>query len=175
MRDTKYLNPSDGANLFERRIIDDTRVATVESPSFEVHGLDPNKPRKLILIYPELNLGAAITLTGDEKAPLTVQLKCAGSVTGKVLDISGKPIQEGRIIPVYSDPLSSEMMSEVWRRGLTPWVDGTNGNFHIEAVVPGMPFSLFVYNTQSTLAKEDAPRLFQPPKAGETVDLGRVR
>ncbi len=166
MPSAKDVNTQDGVMQM--------RVITVEVPTFEVHGLAPNKPRQLILIYPELDLAAAITLTGEEKSPLTVQLKRTGSVTGHVLDTSGKAIQDGRIAPVYSDSLGAEMHAAVRLRCAIPTVDTHNGNFHIEGLVPGMQFRLGVY-TQSPLSNQDAQRLFDPPKAGETVDLGRIR
>jgi hypothetical protein len=64
----------------------------LDSASFTVRGLNPRSTRNVYFYHAKSELGKILTLRGDEKEPLTVQLEPYGSVVGRLLDKKGKPV-----------------------------------------------------------------------------------
>ncbi len=60
------------------------------------------EPRRLFLSTADRKLAATVTVNNKETGPVTVQLKPTGTMTGRVVDHDGKPI-EGATFQVLSD------------------------------------------------------------------------
>jgi len=91
----------------------------LESPSFEVHSLDPSKPRRVIVKHAGRKLVGSVDLKGDEVSPITVRLQPWGTITGRIVDDDGVP-----------------------RSGLdvSGVAIGHDGTFRIEGLVPGLKY-----------------------------------
>src|SRR5262249_21390577 len=70
---------------------------TLEQATATVVGLDVERPRPVTFLHPDRKLAAAVTLKGDEEGPVQVRLEPWGTITGRMLDETGKPIAGARI------------------------------------------------------------------------------
>jgi RNA polymerase sigma factor (sigma-70 family) len=68
---------------------DDERL---DSASFTVTGLNPQRSRDLFFHHGGKGLGKVLTIRGDETEALTVQLDPCGSVTGRMVDSGANPV-----------------------------------------------------------------------------------
>ncbi len=62
-----------------------------ESPTIEIHALDPSKPRRVTITHAARKLVGSVYVKGDETGPLTVRLQPWGTITGRVIDDEGRP------------------------------------------------------------------------------------
>jgi RNA polymerase sigma factor (sigma-70 family) len=68
-----------------------------DSGKFTVENVDPRVPPVLIFSHKEKNLALRLEVRGDEKGPLTARLRPGGKLTGRVLDVEGRPLANARI------------------------------------------------------------------------------
>jgi protocatechuate 3,4-dioxygenase beta subunit len=130
--------------------------------TFMVKGVNPRRARELLFIDKDRKHGAFLTLKGEIKEPLTIQLEPCGSVTGRLLDQDGEPVV-GSVVrldvesPYDSAPAKVKTDKE--------------GRFRFEGIVPGQrhqarfgppPFGQYLYK----------PFTLKP---AETKDLGDER
>ena len=59
--------------------------------SFEVHALDPSKPRRVVVMHEGRKLIGTALLKGTEAGPVTIKLQPWGSVAGRIVDDEGRP------------------------------------------------------------------------------------
>jgi hypothetical protein len=124
---------------------------TLERASFVVEGLGPNRPRELCFYHKESGLGKVLTLQGGESKELSVQLAPCGTVSGRVVDRTGKPIA-GKDFNFVCD-----------RHGLRVGVrTDRDGRFRAH-LVPGLVF-------RPSVARGPVIQL----ESGQTRDLGDV-
>jgi hypothetical protein len=57
-----------------------------------VYALDPERPRLVVCHHPGRGLAGALTVRGDEKDAPVIRLRPTGAVTGRVLDLEGRPV-----------------------------------------------------------------------------------
>jgi RNA polymerase sigma factor (sigma-70 family) len=113
-----------------------------DSPRFQVHALDPSRPRRVTITHPGRKLIGSVYLKGDEAGPLTVRLQPWATLAGRIVDDEGKPrgrlelhglgfFSTGSILPVRLD-----------EQGLLPEDVriGRDGRFRIEGLVPGLKY-----------------------------------
>jgi RNA polymerase sigma factor (sigma-70 family) len=108
-----------------------------ESPTIEIHALDPSKPRRVIVTHAGRKLIGTAYLKGDEAGPMNIQLQPWGTITGRVVADDGQPLKGldihslGGIFPKRPDV-----------QGILP--DdvrvGSDGRFRAERLVPGLKY-----------------------------------
>jgi RNA polymerase sigma factor (sigma-70 family) len=60
------------------------------SPTIEIHGLDPSRPRRVTVTHGGRKLIGSIELKGDEASPVTIRLQPYGTITGRIVDEDGR-------------------------------------------------------------------------------------
>jgi RNA polymerase sigma factor (sigma-70 family) len=69
----------------------------LETTSFLVEGLNPQRTRELSFHHKEKGLGKFLTIRGEETKTLTVQLEPCSEVIGRVMNRAGRPVPGVRI------------------------------------------------------------------------------
>jgi hypothetical protein len=152
------------------------------SSSVEVHGLDPSKPRRVVVMHEGRKLIGTALVKGTETGPVTIKLQPWGSVAGRIVDDEGRPRKAMFIgSPGGSDnphPETHDILpGSDWNNGVRV---GDDGRFLIEGLVPGLKYSanartgfeaygdLFVDMTVAPGEAKDLGDLkVQPPKKSE--------
>jgi RNA polymerase sigma factor (sigma-70 family) len=143
-------------------------IIRLASGSFTARALDPKQPRPLVFRHDERKLTAVVVARGDERGPLTVRLRPAGSVTGRLLDEDGQPFRGVRIDVRYAD---GQFGPGYYFPFLKP-TSGDDGRFRIDGLLPGVVHDLAARD-DNTLFGNLARGLKLEP--GETRDLGEVK
>jgi RNA polymerase sigma factor (sigma-70 family) len=142
------------------------------TPQFTVMGMTSDRPRHLLFLHKEKKLAGSLLLKGNEKAPLTVTLQPAGTITGRLVDEDGQPQGGARL--GFTGPRRRVGDKEVLEIGSHPTQEFTtnpDGTFRIEGLAPGLKYHLARYEANKrTMLAEDL--MLEP---GETKDLGDVR
>jgi hypothetical protein len=144
-----------------------------DSPTIEVHALDPSKPRRVTIAHAGRKLIGSVYLKGDETGPLTVRLQAWGAITGRIIDDEGQP-RSG--IGLWSagglEPRAEHGMLPGGDRGEGVWI-GPDGRFRFEGLVPGLKYGASVMDGVIILIGE----LFQDVAVapGEMKDLGDLK
>jgi hypothetical protein len=145
-----------------------------ESPAFEIHGLEPSKPRRVIVTQPERKLLGSVYLRGDEASPLTIRLQPWGTIIGRIVDDEGKP--RGGLRLSSADGSYPERPDV---QGILPGGNhnagiriGGDGRFRVEGLVPGLRYGASASDQMSLFGE-----LFQDLTVGpgEIKDLGDMK
>ena len=152
------------------------------SSSFEVHALDPSKPRRVVVMHEGRKLIGTALVKGNETGPVTIKLQPWGSVAGRIVDDEGQPRRRcSSAAPTASDNKHPEthdiLPGSDWNQGVRV---GDDGRFLVEGLVPGLKYSanartgfeaygdLFVDVTVAPGEAKDLGDLkVQPPKKTE--------
>jgi RNA polymerase sigma factor (sigma-70 family) len=120
-----------------------------KTADFTVVDLKPDEPRLLQFLHLEKKLAGSVVMRGDEKAPVTVKLGPAGTLTGCFVTTDGKPLGDLEIFCLTSGPVASPDIREKpdvtagsFPRG--PRTD-KDGKFRIEGLAPGLKYRLGVF------------------------------
>jgi RNA polymerase sigma factor (sigma-70 family) len=138
-----------------------------------VYALDPEKPRRLVLLHPERQLAAVVTLRGDEKGPLTVRLGRTGTLLGRLLDQDGQLISGASVAALYEGQVGNDLARELRRRYELPRTDD-QGRFRLTGIVPGSKFDLGFVKGRERLKPETQLEI-KPLAAGKSLNLGDIR
>ena len=142
-----------------------------------VYALNPDKPRAMAFFHAEKKLGGTATVRGDERGPVVVKLAPLGQVSGRLFDADDKPLK-GVEVSLGADlqmKSGGELDRVVAPRGKPVRTD-KDGRFHIEGVVPGLKFVLFlqakapVFGGVASLAVRQVQ-----VKPGEKLNVGDLR
>jgi RNA polymerase sigma factor (sigma-70 family) len=140
-----------------------------ESPIFEVHGLDPPKPRRVTITHAGRKLIGTAYLRGDEAGPQTVRLQPWATITGRVVDDDGQPHRGLSILSI--DGIFPKRPDV---QGILPGEVriGRDGRFHVERLVPGLRYGALATDNARLYGE-----LFRDLAAapGEVKDLGDLR
>jgi RNA polymerase sigma factor (sigma-70 family) len=82
---------------------------TLPAATFTATALNPQHPRTLIFYHEERKLAAHVVLRGDEKEPVSVRLQPVGTLTGRVVDPEGKPVEGAKVRLEYRDAAGKRM------------------------------------------------------------------
>ncbi len=140
-----------------------------ESPKFEIHALDPSKPRRVIVTHLGRKLIGTAYLKGDEARPVNIQLQPWGTITGRVVDDDGQPLKG---LDIHSIDGIFPKRPDV--QGILP--DdvrvGSDGRFRVERLVPGLR-----YGASATDRMALRGELFRDVTVapGEMKDLGDLK
>jgi hypothetical protein len=119
----------------------------------------------------EKQLAGLLMIQGDEKGPLTIQLKPWAVVSGRLVTSDGQPRPNAELtLERYGDKLSDP--STGYHRNRSFHTD-KHGKFRIDALVPGVKYTMTYKNDKGRLAGiifEDLVLKF-----GETKELGDVQ
>ncbi|HEY7427247.1 MAG TPA: sigma-70 family RNA polymerase sigma factor [Gemmataceae bacterium] len=132
---------------------------TLPNEKFNVHGVNPLRPRCLYFIQDTRRLIGSVEVNGTETKPLIMRLQPWAGVRGRLLDKEGNPL---RNIKVFG----SEFLAE---KGQTD----EQGRFRLDGLVPGLRYDLHFAEARSALS--DTLRKGFVGKPGEVFDLGEMR
>jgi len=116
-------------------------IFRVAKPSCTIYALGPDPPRRVCVLHPERRLAASITLTGEERGPVTVRLAASASIGGRALDSDGQPIADALVQINYARRSASEILRFA-RLGQAPMRTDRDGRFQVENIMPGERFAL---------------------------------
>jgi RNA polymerase sigma factor (sigma-70 family) len=180
------------APRYQTRFLEQPLYQKLETAEFMVYGLDPRKPRALILIHPEKGLGKVQLLRGDESGPLTARLEPLGALSGRAIDAEGRPWEglqvtvslnldstDRKTLPyeaLTSGPFIATRKNELFDRSGTT---DSDGKFRVEGLLPGLRYEIQPL-VPGVRGVTDAKRPFAVQrdltvKVGETKDLGDLR
>ncbi len=135
-----------------------------------VYALDPEQPRRLMLLHLEKKIGGSVTVRGDEKEPVVVRLVPLGTVKGRFVEVDGGPLAGADISLNFQDRIGSELYRFMDLKGVGARTD-KEGHFTLTGVVPGVKFGLQTRTGDTYYAGE--PRIGQiEVEPGKTLDLG---
>ncbi len=139
-----------------------------------LYQLEPGKPRLIVFYHLGSKLAGALTLKGDEKAPIVAKLAPAASIKGRLLDADGNPLIGVAVSVLYRQRVASEVHNVVHRARLV--VTNRNGEFLVDELIPEQKFELsFQFGKRKF---ERTPKLTNPAievKSGEVRDLGAIK
>jgi len=145
-----------------------------QSPTIEIHALDPSQPRRVIVKHVGRKLIGSVYLKGDETGPLTIRLQPYGTITGRIVDEDGRP--RGGVGIMSAGGLMPERPAE---RGILPGGSvgggiriGRDGRFRVEGLVPGLKYGASA-SDESNYFGELFHDLTVTP--GELKDLGVIQ
>jgi RNA polymerase sigma factor (sigma-70 family) len=155
----------------------------MRTASFKAGGLAPQKPRALVFIHPEKKLARVHMLRGDEAGPLKVQLQPLGTLTGRIVDAGGKPLEGLKVSAQMSTKqedskhLPAEILFDypAWSK-LTNGKATTDreGKFRIEGLVPGLKYFLNVKRGREFLPYTRENLVVESGKARDLGDLKEI-
>ena len=141
-----------------------------ESPKIEIHALDPSKPRRMIVTHLGRKLIGTAYLKGDEPGPVNIQLQPWGTITGRVVNDEGQPLNR---VQIYSINGIFPKRPDV--QGILPDDVRTNsvGRFRADRLVPGLEYGA----TASDFLMTRRGDLFRDVTVapGEVKDLGDLK
>ncbi len=134
-----------------------------ESPTIEIHALDPSKPRRVIITHVGRKLIGTAYLKGDEASPLTIRLQPWGTITGRIIDDEGQPLRRLQILNI-----DGSFPKRPAEQGILPGDVrlGSDGRFRAERLVPGLKYGA---------SGLDQPRLYGELFRDVTVAPGEVK
>ena len=149
-------------------------IYPLESPSFEVHALDPSKPRRVTVTHEARKLVGSVFLNGDEAGPITIKLQPWGTVAGRIIDEEGRP-RKG----LGLSSLGGSQPKEPESHGILPngdWSNGillgADGRFRVEGLIPGLKYGASVVNGSMQIGELFKDLDVAP---GEVKDLGDLK
>ncbi len=153
------------------------RAATV--PITKLH---PTRSRRITFFKKDRKLIGFLLARGDGEKPYTVRLKPWATVTGRIVDENGNPLEEKQRQPLVNAAavvLAPNAKLEIATRddphaGTLPDTGADEkGRFRIERLVPGLRYSCDLYREAGWYAGVAFENLVLEP--GETRDLGDIR
>ena len=144
-----------------------SRKTDLRAASFPLTGLHPDRVQRLTFIKDDRQLIGFLPARGDGETPYTVRLEPWGTVTGRILDASGKPLP-GAYVSVEADGTGFSLQ--------TGGDADAQGRFRAERVIPGLSYSAAIYHDTveyAPLAGMPLQKLVLRP--GEVRDLGDIR
>jgi RNA polymerase sigma factor (sigma-70 family) len=155
----KVLDP-DGKPLNGVRVagLKDMGYWSNSDAEFTVESLQPNKPRLLQFEHDGRKLSGSLSLSGNEKGPLSIRLQPWGTLTGRLITTQGEPLDGARI-----------------SCGALSVQTGKDGRFRIEGLAAGLKYDLFITKGFYVRYVEGSEPKGLTIKAGETKDLGELK
>ncbi|MEX0713212.1 MAG: M56 family metallopeptidase [Pirellulales bacterium] len=160
-----------------------TPDGALPTASAELVGIGESKHRILWLTHESRKLGAMVeVMAGDfqDGQPLKIVLEPCATLSGRVVDSAGKPIQGAwgfaQAIPVrhFDDEpayrgatATFQFQPPPWQQRVTFHRTDKNGRFQIDLLPPGITYELTIGFDRQSLKKT-----IPPPEAGALVDLG---
>lgn len=138
----------------------------LEDASFTVRNVDPLKPRRVQFLHSERKLAGSVTVQGDEAGPINVKLEPWATITGRIVDTVGDPLESASVASDEGDEKQLGAMP-----GHFDFAADTEGRFKIEGLAPRLPYNLRVELPRRSLGVVVKDLQLSP---GETKDLGEL-
>jgi hypothetical protein len=143
---------------------------TQPTAEFTVYGVKDREIRMIMAMHEEKHLAGLLPLKGDEKGRLVLKLQPWGAVAGRLISSDGEPLRGVDVmIERFDDKVFDPLVGYLKDRFFQTDKDG---KFYIEALVPGMKYTMAVMVKGQFIgfAFDDLQ-----VKPGETKDLGDVQ
>jgi beta-lactamase regulating signal transducer with metallopeptidase domain/protocatechuate 3,4-dioxygenase beta subunit/5-hydroxyisourate hydrolase-like protein (transthyretin family) len=151
----------------------------------EIVAIQPGEQRKLFFFDRGRNLAGATTVDEHTKDGLTVQLRPAGSIRGRLVDAEGQPINDATVTADY-DKLSANPDAAIWpahpelRSSADQIPVDSEGRFRLDGIAPGWKYSAWAVaprKMQGQMTSRGIGRVFDDLtlQPGEDRDLGDIR
>ncbi|OJW26733.1 MAG: hypothetical protein BGO49_18330 [Planctomycetales bacterium 71-10] len=149
------------------------RTGPLPTADFRVERLIPHAPRVVEGTHVEKKLAGGVVVGPDEAGPVTLKLEPWGAVTGRVVDVAGRPVAAWPLqcpIP-YRNPRHD--LGGI-HRPIAP--TDAEGRFRIEGLAPGRKYTFisWVRQPDGNGGREVVVAKDVVVKAGESRDLGDV-
>jgi predicted alpha/beta-hydrolase family hydrolase len=144
-----------------------------EKSACALHVLDPEIPRQVVFYHPGRQLAGRLTVRGDEKEPPVVRLAPTGTVTGRVLDLDGRPLPGADVHLWSPDDTVRDLFRLAESKG-EPVRTDKDGRFRLGGLVPDMKLGFQIYRGKTFLVSEPRVGPLQVGP-GKTQDLGDFR
>jgi RNA polymerase sigma factor (sigma-70 family) len=128
----------------------------LRTAEFKAVGLSAARPRLLCFAHSGKKLAGSVVVRGDEKGPVTVQLRPWAAVSGRLLDADGKPMANAYLTFTAVPPTKPDQprpldtgLHVIERWGGKPTLDpntDAEGRFRAESLVPGLKYNLALYD-----------------------------
>jgi RNA polymerase sigma factor (sigma-70 family) len=125
-----------------------SRPQELPGAELTILSLAPPEPRVLAGWHLGRKLAGALTVRGDEPAPVLLKLQPAGSLVGRVVDAEGRPVAGAHLAYGYRDDKGKEMNLFNANTELPPTTTGPDGRFRIEGLVPGLGARVRIYGVE---------------------------
>jgi protocatechuate 3,4-dioxygenase beta subunit len=164
----------------------------LEQSTFTATGLQPQRARAMVFLHKDRRLGAVAEVRGDPDKPFTVMLRPLGSLTGRLVDDTGTPLAERRVVVLlaldskkYENlPWEYHYLFDAFNLHAGSWRGFTgrdattdkDGRFRIDGLIPGESYNLHAGVgdiERKGNVSHHKPKLTVGP--GEEKDLGDMR
>ncbi len=172
-REVRVLDP-DGKLLEGATVEGEGEVveATATPGIMTISGLVPARPKRLHFRHSGRKLAGLLVARGDEPEPYTVRLQPWAAITGRLVDAQGRPRVGAQLMIGEQDvPRDDRVVRDIYS---TVDTDG-QGQFRIEGLVPGRPYSALVPARAKVVRALGIVFDRIELKPGEVRDLGDVR
>jgi hypothetical protein len=159
-------------------------MKTLADGTFEVLGLERDRPRQLIFAHKGRRLVGSTIIKGEDsasEAPLVVTLGPPAAIAGRLVDEDGLPIAGASLgtltITIDGDNLPPEGPDSMWPDGETV-TSGADGRFRIDGLKPGVRTNHGVSFANRPGYWGDTGKALRDivvSKAGEVRDLGDIK
>jgi hypothetical protein len=152
----------------------------LRAATFPLTRLHPDRARRITFIKSDRQLIGFLLARGDDEALYTVRMRPWGTVTGRIVDESGKALPIGKRGRNWESPPTLSMVNEGIVTNADPEVGvhdsvatDAEGRFRIDRLVPGQRYSAQIYRGTGDLAGTAFKNLVVRP--GEVRKLGDIR
>jgi RNA polymerase sigma factor (sigma-70 family) len=143
---------------------------------FEARGIDPRRGRVLIFEHAAKKLGKAITVKGDHpESPIVVRLQAPGSLSGRVVDETGRPRAGLNLNLDQAYRQSHVPYGWSFGRSLAGSREATtdpDGRFRFEGLIDGLEYDVRIRDQSHKFLGVVAEDASAPP--GGSKDLGNL-
>ncbi len=170
-RDVRVIGP-DGEALTDVVAEGEGAESSRTSGVVTVSQLNPLRPKRFIFRHDARKLVGSLIARGDEAEPYVVKLQPWGTITGRLVDSSGKPRPKVDLMTItWAQDLANPV------KGLISSIQQTDreGRFRYEALVPGQEYSANAVGEQAAKGGFGVVIDRVVLKPGEAKDLGDVQ
>jgi len=158
------------------------KVTTLADDRFEVTGLEPGRPRLLVLAHKDLQLvGSVVLKDADLKSakPLVVRLDRAGSIKGRLTDEDGLPLAGAKLNTITFELDNNNLPTGpggLWPDNETFLTDA-DGRFQVNGLKSEVKTSIGISTAAHPRGLSRAVDAFRnvTTQPGEIRDLGDIR
>jgi RNA polymerase sigma factor (sigma-70 family) len=152
-------------------IISSWEHTTQPTAEFAVYAVKEGQKRYVLVLHEEKQLAGSLMLQGDEKGPLTIQLKPWAAVSGRLVASDGQPRPNAEVtLERYGEKINDPCCG--YHR-IRSFQTDKDGKFRIDALVPGLKYTMRFKTDKGVLSGMVFEDLIL--QSGEMKELGDVR
>jgi hypothetical protein len=136
--------------------------------TFTLKALHPKRPRWVVVLHPERQLGASVEVKAGGKEPVPLRLVRTGTITGRLLEADGGPWKGQELWVEYKARGARHLYQHF------PEVVRTDekGRFRVRGIIPGLIYQVTVAGKLAATTPVATGLSLRP---GEVKDLGDVK